>query len=123
MAALSAYDVWLVEPRKRRAQFLEETADALGLFDRVKVICDHIQNVTSPSANVISARAVAPLSNLFAWSQNCASIDTKWVIPKGRTAREDVASARETWHGVFHVEHSITDPGSLIVLASGVTRR
>ena len=123
VAALSQYEVWLIEPRRRRADFLLAAATQLGLSDRVRVVCDRIQAVSGVCASVISARAVAPLSDLFAWSEACATPKTRWIIPKGKTAREDVATARKTWHGVFHVEHSITDPISLIVLASGVARR
>jgi 16S rRNA (guanine527-N7)-methyltransferase len=72
---------------------------------------------------VISARAVAQLSSLFASAVQCSRRKTLWILPKGRTAREEVAVAEQTWHGVFHVEHSITDPESLIVLAKGVSRR
>ena len=123
VAALSQYEVWLIEPRRRRADFLLAAATQLGLSDRVRVVYDRIQAVSGVCASVISARAVAPLSDLFAWSEACATPKTRWIIPKGKTAREDVATARKTWHGVFHVEHSITDPISLIVLASGVARR
>jgi 16S rRNA (guanine527-N7)-methyltransferase len=45
------------------------------------------------------------------------------VLPKGRSAREEVEAARKTWHGSFHVEQSITDPDSYIVVATGVRRR
>jgi len=123
VAALSKRAVYLVEPRRRRAEFLVEAVERLGLRDRVTIVRDRIQNVAGVAATVISARAVAPLADLFGWAQACATPATQWIIPKGRSAREDVATARETWHGVFHVEQSITDPASLIVLASGVARR
>ena len=123
VAALSDRIVYLVEPRRMRAAFLKDAVEALGLDVRVRVIADRIQAVSGVVATVISARAVAPIADLFAWSQACTSKKTQWILPKGRSAREDVATALETWHGVFHVEHSITDPKSLIVLASGVARR
>lgn len=123
VAALSDRIVYLVEPRRMRAAFLKDAVEALGLDVRVRVIADRIQAISGVVATVISARAVAPIADLFAWSQACTSKKTQWILPKGQSAREDVATARETWHGVFHVEHSITDPKSLIVLASGVARR
>lgn len=123
IAALSTRPIYLVEPRRKRADFLRDAAERLGLTEHVTVIADRIQAVTKVSAAVVSARAVAPISDLFGWSKGCSSKTTRWILPKGRSAREDVASARETWHGVFHVEHSITDAKSLIVLASKVARR
>ncbi len=123
IAALRAQPIYLVEPRRKRAHFLRDAAERLGVAAHVTVIADRIQAVTNVAAAVVSARAVAPISDLFAWSAGCSSKSTRWILPKGQSAREDVASARETWHGVFHVEHSITDAQSLIVLASRVARR
>lgn len=122
VAALSERSVWLVEPRRRRAEFLAAAAAALGISDRVTVKCARIEDVTV-AAEIISARAVASLDTLFGWGAKCASSATCWILPKGRTALADVAAAQLNWDGVFHVEHSVTDPGSLIVLATGVTRR
>ena len=122
VAALSERDVWMVEPRRKRADFLIRSAEALCLGKRVHVVCDHVQNI-SVGATVISARAVAPLSDLFDWASASATSTTCWLLPKGKSAREDVRVAQHIWHGVFHVEHSITDPDSMIVRASGVVRR
>jgi 16S rRNA (guanine527-N7)-methyltransferase len=122
VAALSERRVLLVEPRKRRVEFLEAAARSLGIADRVSVIAGKVETISEPVA-VISARAVAQLSALFASALQCSRRKTLWILPKGRTAREEVAVAQHTWHGVFHVEHSITDPESLIVLAKGVSRR
>jgi 16S rRNA (guanine527-N7)-methyltransferase len=122
VAALSRRPVMLVEPRKRRASFLACAVEEMGLGHTVTVRCDRIENVAESSA-VISARAVATLAALFEAAEDCSQTSTRWILPKGRNAREEVASARKAWHGKFHVEHSITDPDSLIVLASGVARR
>ena len=122
VAALTDRPVWLVEPRKKRAEFLERAAHLMGLAEKVRVECARIEEVTM-RADVISARAVSALDDLFGWAYRCASSKTQWILPKGRTAREEVVSAQRSWHGLFHVEHSITDPESLIVIASGVARR
>lgn len=122
IAALTERRVCLVEPRKRRAEFLLEVVNALGIADRTTVMCSRIEKISRPVA-LISARAVGPLTELFAWARGCSTPETRWILPKGRTAREEVAIAEQGWHGVFHVEHSLTDPESLIVLASGVSRR
>jgi 16S rRNA (guanine527-N7)-methyltransferase len=122
VAALTEREVWLVEPRKRRAAFLAETAIRLGIADRTHIVSDRIEKVRE-KASIISARAVGPLTELFAWARDCSTPETRWILPKGRSARDEVATAEQEWHGVFHVEHSLTDPDSLIVLASGVSRR
>ena len=122
IALLSEGEVVLVEPRKRRAAFLEHAVAELGLASRTRVIAQRVEMVAD-RASVISARAVAPLSDLFEWASACSSRETRWILPKGRSARDEVASAQQAWQGVFHVEQSITDPSSLIVVASEVTPR
>lgn len=122
VAALTTRRTILVEPRKRRAEFLQAAADTLGIADRTVVVAGKVEGVSEPVA-VISARAVATLPALFASALQCSRRKTLWLLPKGRTAREEVAVAQQTWHGVFHVEQSLTDPESLIVLAKGVSRR
>ena len=122
IAALTERQVHLVEPRRRRADFLGAAAAALGIAGRVTVWASKVETVKAHGA-VISARAVASLGNLFLSASHCSTSETSWLLPKGRSAREEVASAQQTWHGVFHVEQSVTDPNSLIVLAKGVSRR
>jgi len=122
IAALTDRAVTLVEPRRRRAAFLSEAAETLGIANQVTVIASKVESVTM-SAAVISARAVAGLALLFGSAIQCSRRKTLWILPKGQSAREEIATAQQTWHGVFHVEHSVTDPSSLIVLAKGVSRR
>jgi len=123
VAALTDRPIHLVEPRRRRADFLTAAAIGLGIADRVIISTSKVESVADQAAAVISARAVAPLVDLLASARHCATDGTIWLLPKGKGAREEVATARRTWHGVFHVEQSITDPDSLIVLAKGVSRR
>ena len=122
VAALTDRAVTLVEPRRRRAAFLSDAAEALGIASQVTVVAAKVEGVTM-SAAVISARAVSALTLLFGSAIQCSRRKTLWILPKGQSAREEIATAQQTWHGVFHVEHSVTDPNSLIVLAKGVSRR
>jgi 16S rRNA (guanine527-N7)-methyltransferase len=120
-AALPERRFILVEPRRLRADFLRETAQALSL-PQVEVITGKVENF-SQVVGVISARAVAQVAQIIASAAQCASNETLWLLPKGRSAREEVARAKQRWHGMFHVEQSITDPDSSIVIARGVRAR
>lgn len=123
VAALTDRIVTLAEPRKRRVAFLEAAADALNTSDRVSVFAGKVEALGGASVSVISARAVAPLDSLFAGAANSAAQETLWLLPKGQSARDEVAIAKRAWHGTFHVEHSLTNKESLIVVARGVARR
>lgn len=111
----------LVEPRRLRADFLRDTAAALGLA-HVEVVTGKVESVRTIAA-IISARAVAQVGPLLASAHHCSNKETIWLLPKGRSAREEVARAKQNWHGMFHVEQSITDPESNIVVARGVRAR
>jgi 16S rRNA (guanine527-N7)-methyltransferase len=112
----------LVEPRAKRAAFLEKAATSLGL-PHVHVHQCKVERVEVPAIGSITARAVASLSTLFTIAEHLADKSTRWVLPKGRTARSELADAQRTWQGVFHVEQSMTDPEAAIIIAERVRRR
>lgn len=116
--------VVLVEPRARRVAFLRDVATELGLAHRLTVQPTKIESYRPTNrAAVISARAVAELSQLLASTEHCTDSSTVWLLPKGRNAQSEVAAAQVTWQGMFHVEPSITEPESGIVVARGVRPR
>jgi 16S rRNA (guanine527-N7)-methyltransferase len=110
----------LVEPRQKRASFLRDAAEAIGLKNvQVEQRRAETVKVSKPAA-IVSARAVAALPALFAGASHLVSRDTLWLLPKGRSARSEVEALTGSWQGLFHVEHSLTDPESLIVIARGI---
>ena len=119
-AILTDRRVVLVEPRARRATLLGEMAADLGLANVVVHQAKIEKLAADQPAAIITARAVARLAALFAIGHRHSDADTIWVLPKGRSAAEELAEAKADWRGMFHVEHSITDPTSSIVVARGV---
>ena len=73
--------------------------------------------------DVITARAVAPLPKLLELSHHLSTRNSRWVLPKGRNAQSELADAKLAWQGVFHVEQSLTDADSQIIVATGVKAR
>ncbi|WP_294329529.1 16S rRNA (guanine(527)-N(7))-methyltransferase RsmG [uncultured Sphingomonas sp.] len=124
VALLTARPVVLVEPRAKRVVFLREAAEALGVAARVTVIGSKVEayRPARPAA-VVSARAVAELSALMLSTVHCTDSSTVWLLPKGRSAQSEVDAARAKWQGRFHVEPSITQPDSGIVVATQIGAR
>jgi 16S rRNA (guanine527-N7)-methyltransferase len=121
VAILRDAPVWLIEPRQKRATFLRDAADALGLSN-VRVEQKRAESVPpAPAASIMSARAVAALPALFAGAAHLVDRHTLWLLPKGRSARSEVEALTGSWQGLFHVKHSLTDPESLIVIARGIS--
>ena len=119
IVALTAGPMTLVEPRRLRAQFLEETASALGLSNRVTVVAAKIEHVGGPF-DVITARAVAPLDRLLGMAIHLAHKGTIWALPKGRNAKSELAEAQRSWQCEVRSEASCTDPDANILVLSKV---
>jgi 16S rRNA (guanine527-N7)-methyltransferase len=110
----------LVEPRRKRAEFLSRAAAMLEL-SHVTVHVAKVEGVAL-RAKTISARAVASIPALVEAARHVASRDTIWLLPRGRSAPEEASDLHQHAR-VFHVEQSITDPDSKIVVLRGVTGR
>lgn len=114
-------EVWLAESRPRRCEWLERARSALGL-DRVVVLADRLERMETRTAAVISARAFAPLPRLVALSARFSTSDTLWLLPKGRSAQQELEALRG-WRHTFHVEHSSTDPDAGIIVGHVIARK
>lgn len=119
LAIVTGQPVTLVEPRRKRATFLEEVRTALGLRN-AEIRQAMIEKLPIQRFEAVTARAVAPLSELFASAVRLTDESTMWVLPKGRSAERELAEARQSWQGMFHVEHSLSDPDSRIIVATKV---
>jgi 16S rRNA (guanine527-N7)-methyltransferase len=113
--------VTLVEERKKRAQFLVDAAEILGISERVSIHCTPIERFESRPFDVISARAFAPLERLFELSHSFSTAKTRWILPKGRNAASELEAAKASWHGEFRLEQSLTDADAQIIVAEGVS--
>ena len=120
VAILTGGPVTLIEPRRLRAEFLESVVSRLGL--NARVVLGKAER-TVGQFDVITGRAVAALSEFLALSAHLSTKNSRWVLPKGRNAQSELADAKRRWQGVFHVEQSVTDADSWIVIARGVRAR
>ncbi|MBP2513938.1 16S rRNA (guanine(527)-N(7))-methyltransferase RsmG [Sphingomonas sp. PvP018] len=112
----------LVEPRRRRADFLQLCVARLGLGEQVRVDPTKVESVTA-TARIISARAVASLENLLRGAAHCATTETRWLLPRGRLDEAEITALQKPWHFMFHVEQSVTNPESSIVVLDRVRAR
>jgi 16S rRNA (guanine527-N7)-methyltransferase len=123
IALLTEQSMILVESRRKRSDFLADSLERLGLSARVSIHGGRLEMLPTQPCSVISARAFAPLSKIFDLAARFSHSGTVWLLPKGRTAREELESVTGTWQGVFHVKQSKTNPESTILVAQDVRRR
>lgn len=86
-------DVVLLEPKVRRADFLTQTVDELGIGDRVRVIRARAEEHRA-TYDVATCRAVAPLGQLLGWTSRLFLPDGELLALKGASAEDEVAASR-----------------------------
>ncbi len=104
----------LVESRALRSAWLVRAVAELELAN-VRVIAEALEKVPSDYFGVISARAFAPMPRLIKLAARFSTSDTAWVLPKGRSAAQELVGLHG-WDHTFHVEQSLTDPTSGIIV-------
>lgn len=108
--------VVMVESRKRRIEWLNRAIDALDLGSAT-VAGARLEAVDAFPARAISARAFAPLASLLDLSSRFSTSDTVWLLPKGRSAAQELAEL-SGWAHMFHVEQSLTDADAGIIVGT-----
>lgn len=86
--------VTLLEPLLRRATFLSQAVETLGLGDRVEVVRaraeDHVR-----AYDAVVSRALAPLPRLLGWCIPLTAPDGVVLALKGRSAEDEVGHEAE----------------------------
>ena len=90
--------ITLVEPLARRTAFLQEAVDTLGLGSTVTVLrgrADEMTGGPASGADIVTARAVAPLDRLAGWCLPLARTGGRLLALKGASAGDEVAEHRD----------------------------
>ena len=107
--------VMLVESRRKRIEWLERMRTELAL-PKCEVMGSRLELVETVPASVISARAFAPLPRLLDLSARFSTGSTTYLLPKGRSAAQELESLPKKVRKMFHVEHSQTDGEAGIIV-------
>lgn len=104
--------VTLVDSDSRKCVFLKEAARSLMLD--IEVRKERIETLPPMGADVISARALAPLDSLLGFAALHMKADGLALFPKGRTAQAEIDAARRNW--VFDCEATASQTDSEAVV-------
>jgi 16S rRNA (guanine527-N7)-methyltransferase len=110
----------MIESDQRKAAFLRTALRELGLSG--DVLADRIDAVPPMGADVLSARALAPLDQLLAFAENHLKPGGTAIFPKGKTAEQEIADASTNW--LFQIEKhaSMTDAEARILVIKDIKR-
>ena len=109
------HEVLMVESRARRVEWLNRVIKELAL-PKAKVLGQRLEMVETRTVAVISARAFAPLDKLLKISARFSTRDTLWLLPKGRSAGQELEALKASVREGFHVEQSLTDEDAGLIV-------
>jgi 16S rRNA (guanine527-N7)-methyltransferase len=107
--------VHLVESNHRKCAFLRHVARVTGApaivhADRIEEIVQELSGV-----QVVTARALAPLPQLLAWTQELLKTGALGLFPKGREVEDELTEAAQSWRFDAELVPSRTDPEGRVV--------
>lgn len=112
--------VTLVESDLRKATFLRQAAQALKL--QVTVVGQRIEVVEPLEADVLSARALAPLADLLSFVERHLKPGGTAILPKGARFAEEIADARKSWTFDVNSHASLSEADAAILVIRNIHR-
>ncbi len=112
--------VTCIESDLRKATFLRNVARETGVD--VQVISERIEQVEPLSADVLSARALAPLTKLLGFAERHLSLNGRALFLKGVSYADEVKEALENWRFQVDTYASKTDPNAVILTLGDISR-
>ncbi len=109
--------VTLVEVDRRKSVFLAQAARQLDL--KIDVISERIEAIGPLGANILSARALAPLGQLCAHAHKMLAPEGVALFQKGATFHAELDEAKKTWAFDLEVVTSKVDPTAVILKMEG----
>jgi len=116
-----ALDVHLVDADQRKGLFLKDVSRETGV--PVTVHTARIESLDLPAADVISARACAPLSQLVAYAHPFWKKETIGLFLKGERAEEELTQARQAWTLQADLIPSLSERRAHLVRVQGLSPR
>lgn len=118
MAILAYGEGWkteftLIESDQRKAAFLRTVSRETGV--PVDVISKRVENVDPRQAEVVSARALAPLPRLIPWVRRHMHPAGAAFLPKGRNYQQELEEARDNFDFSLEISPSETDSEAVIL--------
>lgn len=120
LALMTLRPVHMIESDHRKAAFLNEAIRVLGLdFTRVHNV--RIEQVLLAPAPIVTARALASLTDLLKHAHRLLEPCGAALFPKGRTWRDELTAAMVNWNMRLEQFPSQTEPQSVILRISEIS--
>jgi 16S rRNA (guanine527-N7)-methyltransferase len=120
LAIATGISFTLIEADQRKAAFLREVAAAVSA--PAAILPCRIESAHIEACDLVTARALAPLSDLLALTLPLLKPGGAALFPKGGHAEEDLTNAKHGWHMKVERHQSVTDPQGVILRLTEVRR-
>jgi len=120
LAILGVPDVHLIESDRRKGVFLREAARLTDT--KITLHAARIETVPVFGANIITARALAPLPRLLEWAARFTGASTVCLFLEGQERADELTAARQEWIMQTQTLVSISDPKGHILRVEGLHR-
>lgn len=118
LAIMGVPNVTLVEVDQKKVAFLREVARATETSVHIHV--DRVEKIEAKPADVLTARAFAPLSRLLSWTTGLIYGNTTALLLKGRNYREELTAAEKEWSMLSEAHKSAGNDDSVILVLKGI---
>ena len=120
LAIMGVPEVHLIESDGRKAAFLREAVRVTAA--PATIHARRLDRVQPFIADIVTARALAPLAELLEISERFHGKRTICLFPKGRMVEEELTEAAKAWHMRIDRQPSLTDPSGCILRLEAIAR-
>jgi 16S rRNA (guanine527-N7)-methyltransferase len=108
-------EVTLIESDARKGAFLGEAARRMALKKQPKIVISRIEAAPPAGADVVTARALAPLGQLLAWAAPHRTDTAICLFHKGKGWQAELNEAMKDWDIEAQPFASVTDRESVLL--------
>jgi 16S rRNA (guanine527-N7)-methyltransferase len=120
LSIMGVPEVHLVESDARKAVFLREAVRITQASATVHPV--RIEGMKPLIADVVTARALAPLSELLEISERFRGAGTICLFPKGENVQEELTNACKQWKITMHQSPSLSEPSGCLLRLENISR-
>lgn len=108
-------EIMLIESDARKAAFLGEAGRHMSLAKQPKIVIGRIESVPPAKADVVTARACAPLGQLLVWAERHRNDPAICLFHKGKDWESELTDAQRGWDITPQSFRSATDRDAVLL--------
>jgi len=123
LALMTDWQVHLVDSDQRKCAFLRQVALEAGILDRVAIHAQRFEALKPFPADVVTARACAPLDDLLGYAAPFIGESGRCLFLKGKGVEEELTAAETHWMMRVARRESLSDPAGTVLVIDQLQRR